>query len=181
MYILVNARYYGKKFIERNVMFDGIPQAELNEVPLMHTILVVDDMPQNLTILGELLQPFYHVRVASSGERALRAACSEPRPDLILLDVMMPEMNGYEVLRHLRRHEESKSIPVIFITAMATPEDEEHGLGLGAVDYITKPFNPSIVLARVRTHLELKLTRDRMLARIAGWRLRLSVACIRIR
>ncbi len=127
-----------------------------------HTILIVDDTPQNLAILGELLKPHYRVRVANSGENALRAANSDPRPDLILLDVMMPGMSGHEVIRRLRGQTDTKAIPVIFITAMVASEDEEFGLELGAVDYITKPFNPSIVLARVRTQLELKQARDRL-------------------
>jgi putative two-component system response regulator len=128
----------------------------------MQTILIVDDTPQNLTVLGELLQPQYRVRAANSGERALRAASTQPRPDIILLDVMMPDMDGHEVLRRLRADEATRDIPVIFITAMTSSDDEEHGLELGAVDYITKPFNPSIVLARVHTHLELKQARDRL-------------------
>ena len=126
------------------------------------TILIVDDTPQNLTLLGELLKPHYRIRAANTGERALRAAGTDPRPDLILLDVMMPEMSGHDVLRHLRDNVETKDIPVIFITAMAATEAEEFGLELGAVDYITKPFNPSIVLARVHTQLELKQARDRL-------------------
>jgi len=126
------------------------------------TILIVDDTPQNLTVLGELLKPHYRVRAANTGERALRATGTDPRPDLILLDVMMPEMDGHEVLQRLRDNAETKDIPVIFITAMVAAEDEELGLELGAVDYITKPFNSSIVLARVRTQLELKQARDRL-------------------
>lgn len=136
--------------------------------PPVRTILIVDDTPQNLTILGELLCPNYLVRAANSGERALRLAQSENRPDLILLDVMMPGMDGYEVLRRLRADVATRGIPVIFITAMAAAEDEERGLQLGAVDYITKPFSPAVVLARVRTHLELKDARDR-LARENDW------------
>ncbi|SDH19023.1 response regulator [Propionivibrio dicarboxylicus] len=126
------------------------------------TILIVDDTPQNLTVLGELLREQYQVRVANSGERALRAAHGEPRPDLILLDVMMPEMDGHEVCRRLGADVDTCDIPVIFITAMSSAEDERHGLDLGAVDYITKPFSPPIVLARVRTQLELKAARDRL-------------------
>jgi putative two-component system response regulator len=126
------------------------------------TILIVDDTPQNLTILGELLQPYYRVRAANSGERALRAAGLQPTPDLILLDVMMPGMDGYAVLERLRADPATRNIPVIFVTAMHGVESEEHGLELGAVDYITKPINPAIVLARVRTHLELKQARDRL-------------------
>lgn len=132
------------------------------------TILIVDDTPQNLTVLGELLKPHYRVRAANSGKRALSAASTDPRPDLILLDVMMPEMDGYEVLRRLSDQVETRDIPVIFITAMAAAEDEEFGFELGAVDYITKPFNPSIVLARVHTQLELKQARDH-LARENDW------------
>ena len=132
------------------------------------TVLIVDDTPQNLTVLGELLQSQYRVRAANSGERALRATASTPRPDIILLDVMMPGMDGYEVIRRLREDPVTHDIPVIFITAMTATEDEERGLELGAVDYITKPFNPAIVLARVRAQLELKEARDR-LARQNEW------------
>ncbi|KAA6186222.1 two-component system response regulator [Thiohalocapsa marina] len=127
-----------------------------------HTILIVDDTPQNLTVLGELLQPLYRVRVANSGERALRVVANQPQPDLILLDVMMPGMDGHEVLRRLRADPATQNIPVIFITAMEGSENEEYGLKLGAVDYITKPINPAIVLARVKAQLELKDARDRL-------------------
>ncbi len=126
------------------------------------TILIVDDTPQNLTVLGELLKHQYRIRAANSGERALRVAGTDPRPDIILLDVMMPEMDGYEVFRRLHADASTRQIPVIFITAMSASEDEQLGLELGAVDYITKPFNPAIVLARVRTQLELKQARDRL-------------------
>ena len=132
------------------------------------TVLIVDDTPQNLTVLGELLQPEYRVRAANTGERALRAAATLPRPDIILLDIMMPGMDGYEVLGRLRADASTRDIPVIFITAMSAEADEERGLELGAVDYITKPFNPAIVLARVRAQLELKEARDR-LARQNEW------------
>lgn len=121
------------------------------------TVLVVDDTPENLSVLGELLAPLYHVRVAISGADALRIAVSKNPPDLILLDVMMPEMDGYEVLRRLRADERTRDIPIIFVTVM---EDEERGLEMGAVDYITKPLRTPIVLARVRAHMELKKARD---------------------
>ena len=124
------------------------------------TVLVVDDTPENLTVLGELLESECRVRVANSGVRALKIAESQPRPDLILLDVMMPEMDGYEVLRQLRARPGTRDIPVIFVTAMDATEEEEHGLEAGAVDYITKPIRPTIVLARVRTQLEVKRARD---------------------
>jgi putative two-component system response regulator len=123
-------------------------------------VLIVDDNPENLTVLGELLQPLYRVRAANTGERALQLAALVPLPSLVLLDVMMPMMDGYEVLRRLRASPQTHDIPVIFVTAMDTSEDEAHGLALGAVDYITKPLRPAIVLARVRAHLELKQARD---------------------
>lgn len=136
--------------------------------PQQATILIVDDTPQNMMVLGELLQPLYRVRVANSGERALRVVQTAPRPDLVLLDVMMPGLDGYEVMRRLREDPTTQDIPVIFVTAMGATEDEERGLALGAVDYISKPINPPLVLARVRTHLELKHARDR-LARQNDW------------
>lgn len=123
-------------------------------------ILIVDDVPENLSVLGELLQPTYRVRAANSGARALQIANSPPPPDLILLDVMMPGMDGYQVLRELRNNATTREIPVIFVTAMDGTDDEEKGLDLGAVDYITKPIRPAIVLARVRAQLELKRARD---------------------
>ena len=90
----------------------------------------------------------------------MQAAASEPRPDLILLDVMMPEMDGYEVLRHLHANPTTNAIPVIFVTASDSSDDEEQGLTLGAVDYITKPIRPAVVIARVQAHLALKASRD---------------------
>jgi len=124
------------------------------------TILIVDDTPENLSVLGELLQRSYRVRAANSGRRALQIVRSTPTPDLILLDVMMPEMDGYDVLAELRADPATRHIPVIFVTAMDGTEDEEHGLDCGAVDYITKPIRPAIVQARIRTQLELKRARD---------------------
>lgn len=126
------------------------------------TILIVDDDPTNLSLLTHLLRSEYLVRAANSGESALRAAASEPRPDLVLLDVMMPGMDGFAVLGRLRASPATADIPVIFLTAMADDLDEEHGLQLGAVDYITKPIQPVVVLARVRTQLDAKWARDWM-------------------
>jgi putative two-component system response regulator len=126
------------------------------------TILIVDDNPENLTVLGELLRGHYKIRAANSGQRALRLASQAPLPDLILLDIMMPDMSGYEVLERLRAAPETRDTPVIFTTAMSGTEDEERGLVLGAVDYITKPLRPAIVLARVHTHLELRQARIRL-------------------
>ncbi|MCX7168667.1 MAG: two-component system response regulator [Rhodocyclales bacterium] len=124
------------------------------------TILIVDDEPTNLFLLTSLLRPQYMVRAANSGESALRAAASEPRPDLVLLDVMMPMMDGYAVLSRLRENSATRDIPVVFLTALAETEDEERGLQLGAADYIAKPIKPAVVQARVRTQLEAKQARD---------------------
>lgn len=124
------------------------------------TILIVDDEPANLSLLTHLLRPIYRVRAANSGESALRAAASEPRPDLILLDVMMAGMDGYGVLDCLRNNPATADVPVIFVTALSEVVDEDRGLALGAADYIAKPIKPALVLARVRTQLEAKHTRD---------------------
>ena len=126
----------------------------------MLTVLIVDDAPENLSILNDLLRPYYRVRVANSGIRALRVANSEPKPDLIMLDVMMPGMDGYEVITKLKDDPNTTDIPVIFVTDLESSADEERGLMLGAVDYITKPLRPAIVIQRVKTHLELKAARD---------------------
>jgi len=131
----------------------------MSEITLQ-TILIVDDSPENLTVLSELLQPLYRVRVATSGRKALRIAGTAPCPDLIMLDVMMPGMDGYQVFEHLRADPSTQDIPVIFVTAMDSTEAELHGLDVGAVDYITKPIVPPVVLARVHTQLELKQARD---------------------
>ena len=126
------------------------------------TILIVDDNPENLTVLGELLCERYRVRAANSGARALQLAAQSPLPDLILLDIMMPGLSGYEVLEQLQQSPTLRHIPVIFTTAMNAEEDEQRGIVLGAVDYLTKPLKPAIVLARVSAHIELKLARDRL-------------------
>lgn len=127
---------------------------------LRPSVLVVDDTPDNLFLMKNLLQDHYRVKVASSGEQALRIAASDSPPDMILLDIMMPGMDGYEVCRQLKRSPATIDIPVIFLTARSEVGDEEKGLELGAVDYITKPINPSIVLARVKSHLALKAIDD---------------------
>ena len=118
------------------------------------TILIVDDSPENLLVLNELLRPHYRVLAANSGETGLRLARNQPPPDLILLDVMMPGMDGYAVLAQLQKDPNTAEIPVIFLTAMAEAQDEERGLAHGAADYISKPIKPTVVLARVRTQLE---------------------------
>ncbi|MCP5278214.1 MAG: two-component system response regulator [Thiobacillus sp.] len=124
------------------------------------TILIVDDNPENLAVLSELLHPEFQVRAAKSGEQALALAGVAPRPDLILLDVMMPDMDGFTVLAHLRRDARVRDIPVLFLTALDRQEDQLRGFDLGAVDYITKPILPPVVLARVRAQLALKRSRD---------------------
>jgi adenylate cyclase len=119
-------------------------------------ILIVDDTPENVDVLAGVLREHYQIKVALNGPKALKIAQSDPAPALILLDVMMPEMDGYQVCLQLQADERTRRIPVIFVTAQSEVEDGAQGFGLGAVDYITKPVNPAIVLARVRTHLALK-------------------------
>jgi len=123
-------------------------------------ILIVDDVPANIDILGDMLQDGHEISVATNGEDAIRICRQSPQPDLLLLDVMMPGMNGYEVCETLKKFSETCDIPVIFITARKKEEDETTGLQLGAVDYIRKPFNTATVKARVMTHLDLKLHRN---------------------
>lgn len=124
------------------------------------TILVVDDAPENLSLISSLLRDTYKVKVANSGEKALRHVQGEPRPDLILLDIMMPGLTGYEVISQLKSDPATRNIPVIFLTAMSDAEDEKKGLELGAADYITKPISPPILLARVKTQIENKAVAD---------------------
>ena len=124
------------------------------------TILLVDDLPENLYTLGSMLQPHYRVLAVRSGASALESLTRAPYPDLILLDIMMPQMDGYEVLRRIKATPEIAQIPVIFVTAMDTNADEAYGLSLGAVDYLTKPVVPALLLARVSAQLELKAARD---------------------
>ncbi|MFC2130347.1 response regulator [Bacteroidota bacterium] len=116
-------------------------------------VLIVDDIPENVDILGEVLSE-YQCMIALSGSKALKIAESK-LPDIILLDIMMPEMDGFEVCRRLKANEKTKDIPVIFITAKNSVDDESQGLELGAVDFISKPISPPVVKARVKTHLEL--------------------------
>ncbi|MBD3266093.1 response regulator [bacterium] len=125
-------------------------------------VLVVDDTPENIDILAGVLRETYKVKVALHGEKALKIAQSSPPPDLILLDIMMPEIDGYEVCRRLKASEATRYIPVIFVTAKSEIEDETKGFACGAVDYITKPISPPIVLARVRTHLDLRKTQKEL-------------------
>ncbi len=128
--------------------------------PDQSLVLVVDDTPENLELMSGLLLGSYRVKVASNGAKALRIAAAEPQPDLILLDIMMPEMDGYEVCRRLKADPLTADIPVVFLTAKTEQADEQQGFDLGAVDYITKPISPPIVLARVHAQLQLKASAD---------------------
>ena len=128
--------------------------------PERQSILVVDDTPENLTLMHGLLRERYHVKVAQNGERALQLAAADPVPDLILLDVVMPGMGGFETCRRLKANARSAPIPVIFLTSRSETEDEQQGFDAGAVDYILKPFSAPTVLARIRTHLRLKAVAD---------------------
>ena len=124
------------------------------------TILVVDDTPDNIDLLCAVLEDEYRTKVAVNGERALKIANGESKPDLILLDIMMPGMSGYEVCKALKANPDTRDIPVIFVTAMSEVVDEQLGLGLGAADYITKPISAPIVLARIKTQLSMKRVHD---------------------
>jgi putative two-component system response regulator len=124
------------------------------------TILVVDDTPDNIDLLCAVLEDDYRTKIAVNGERALKIANGDSKPDLILLDIMMPGMSGYEVCQQLKANPATRDIPVIFVTAMSETADEQLGLGMGAVDYITKPISAPIVLARIKTQLSMKRVHD---------------------
>lgn len=124
------------------------------------TILVVDDLPENIDVLRSILMPEYRVKAATSGEAALAVSRADPLPDLILLDVLMPGMTGFQTCRALKAGGATGGIPVLFVTSRDDPADESEGFAAGAVDYLHKPVNPHIVRARVRTHLELKAARE---------------------
>ena len=127
--------------------------AKSSDAPARQTVLIVDDTPQNLTILGELLQPYYRVRAANSGERALRAAGLEPPPDLILLDIMMPEMDGYEAIRLIREQPAFRRMPIIALTAKAMKGDRQKCIESGANDYLSKPIEIDKLLSLLRVWL----------------------------
>ncbi|EKO37908.1 MAG: response regulator (CheY-like receiver domain and HD-GYP domain containing protein) [Solidesulfovibrio magneticus str. Maddingley MBC34] len=122
-------------------------------------VLIVDDMPANIRLLADCLREDYAIRVATGGAEAL-ALAGRARPDIILLDVVMPDLDGYEVCRRLKADPKTAEIPVIFVTANQAPEDEAHGLSLGAVDYVVKPVSPAVARARVKNHLELRAARE---------------------
>jgi len=130
--------------------------------PELKLILVVDDTPLNISVITGALKDTYRTKVATSGAKALAIALADDKPDLILLDVMMPEMDGYEVCRRLKADPMTREIPVIFLTAQTEAEDETRGFQAGAVDYVHKPFSPAVVKARVHTHLVLRETREKL-------------------
>lgn len=125
-------------------------------VALQPRIMIVDDERSNINVLNAILKENYQIKVAMNGPDALQRAHSAPQPDMILLDIQMPHMDGYEVLQQLRANPTTRDIPVIFVTTRGLTEDETRGFSLGAVDYIHKPFSPAIVQARIRTHLALR-------------------------
>lgn len=135
-----------------------------SSVPSCHSrkprLLIVDDQPTNIKVLANQLKDDYRIQVASSGPRALKIARSDTPPDLVLLDIVMPDMDGYAVCRELKQDPQTSHLPVIFLSALSETEDEAKGLNLGAVDYITKPFHPAIVKSRIRNHVELKVKTD---------------------
>lgn len=126
------------------------------------SILIVDDTPLNIKLLNDLLRNEYQISIATNGADALERTNATNRPDLILLDVVMPEMDGYEVCRRLKAEERTRRIPILFITTKGEVEDETSGLELGAVDYISKPFSPAIVVSRVRNHMSLHLHQEHL-------------------
>jgi len=125
-----------------------------------NTILVVDDMTTTLLLIHDLLKDTYEVKIAKSGTKALEILESPNDIDLILLDIEMPDINGYDVCKRIKNNETIKNIPIIFITGRTSQEDEEYGLNLGAIDYITKPFNKAIVKLRIKNYLDLKIKND---------------------
>ena len=139
-------------------------------------VLVVDDAPANIRIVNEILHSTYQVRIATNGAKALELAAGTPGPDLILLDVVMPGMDGYEVCTHLKADPATRDIPVIFLTGQTETTDETRGFEVGAVDYIHKPFSPAVVAARVQTHLALRETREQLARQLVAIRSELETA-----
>lgn len=134
--------------------------ADTNSLIERSTVLIVDDSPSDLALISGILKDLYQVTIANSGERALNIAKTDTPPDILLLDIMMPVMDGYETCRQLKASPKTRDIPVIFLTSETEIKDDIKGFELGAVDYITKPISPPVVLARVQTHLQLKQLRD---------------------
>ena len=140
------------------------------------TVLLVDDEPANIQIVNSILKDTYKTRIATNGAKALELASQDPAPDLILLDVLMPEMNGYEVCSRLKSADHTRDIPVIFLTGQTDIDDETKGFEVGAVDYIHKPFSPAVVQARVRTHLVLRGIREQLASQLQTIRSEMDTA-----
>jgi phosphoserine phosphatase RsbU/P len=134
----------------------------MNQPDPKKTVLLVDDAPANIQVVNSILKDIYKIRIATNGPKALELAKVAPPPDLVLLDVMMPEMDGYEVCKRLKSDPATREIPVIFLTGQTEVEDETRGFDVGAVDYIHKPFSPAVVKARVQTHLVLRGIREQL-------------------
>ncbi len=140
----------------------ALTQTDAPDIQPKDTILIVDDTPANIQILAGALINKYHVQVATSGAVALEIVSQPKKPDLILLDIMMPQMDGYEVCKRLKSDPSTWEIPIIFVSAKDQVSDQQHGFDLGAVDYITKPFEIPLVLARINVHLRLKHKSDQL-------------------
>jgi phosphoserine phosphatase RsbU/P len=148
----------------------------MNEADHKQTVLLVDDAPANIQIVNSILKDIYRIRVATSGVKALELAKMAPLPDLVLLDVMMPDKDGYEVCTQLKLGQETRDIPVIFLTGQTHVEEETRGFDVGAVDYIHKPFSPAIVRARVQTHLALRGVREQLAGQLIAIQKELETA-----
>src|ERR1700733_12817084 len=134
----------------------------MNDADQKKTVLLVDDPPANIQIVNSILKDIYKIRIATSGAKALELARVTPTPDLILLEVMMPERDGEEGGTQLKLRSETRDIPVIFLTGQTNVDEETRGFDVGAVDYIHKPFSPAVVKARVQTHLVLRGIREQL-------------------
>src|SRR5215831_8666262 len=145
-------------------------------IPEQKLILVVDDTPLNISVITGALKDNYRTKVATSGAKALAIAAGDEKPDLILLDVMMPEMDGYEVCCRLKADPSTREIPVIFLTGQTSADDETRGFEVGAVDYVHKPFSPAVVKARVRSHILLRESRAQLAAQLLALNNELEMA-----
>ncbi len=150
------------------VLFNPFNLGYYGDMNEFNRVLIIDDERQNIKILTEFLRDDYKIMAAKDGETAIKALSGSVLPDLILLDIIMPGMDGYEVMKKLKANDKTRGIPVIFITALDATDDESLGFEMGAVDYITKPFKPVIVKARIKTHMQLKQKTD-LLNRLASF------------
>src|ERR1700757_5281254 len=154
----------------------GTETADVDQNTQKKTVLLVDDAPSNIQTANSILKDIYKIRIATNGAKALELVKLVPYPDLILLDVVMPGMDGYEVCARLKADPETKDIPVIFLTGQTEIEDETRGFEVGGVDYIHKPFSPAVVKARVNTHLVLRGIREQLAQQLRAIRSELETA-----